>query len=73
MIHEKPIWLVARLINASHGAVATTRTIIGGPKSGRVGSLGTDAREGKGELFYEDLSNRIIHRCRTVPHRKACD
>lgn len=64
---------MARLINTSHGAVATTRTIIGGPKSGRIGTLGPDAREGKGELFYEDRFNRIIHRCRTAPHRKACD
>ncbi|MCZ4262593.1 hypothetical protein O4G76_17280 [Limimaricola sp. G21655-S1] len=39
---------MARLINTSHGAAATTRTIIGGPKSGRVGSLGTDACEEKG-------------------------
>ena len=54
---------MARLINTSHGAAATTRTIIGGPKSGRVGSLGTDACEekGGGELFYEDQSNQIIH------------
>ena len=50
----------AMLINTSRGAVIDTRAIIRGLKSGRIGSLGLDVYEEEGELFFEDLSNRII-------------
>lgn len=50
----------AMLINTSRGAVIDTRAIIRGLKSGQIGSLGLDVYEEEGELFFEDLSNRII-------------
>ncbi|MGR3591574.1 MAG: NAD(P)-dependent oxidoreductase [Limimaricola soesokkakensis] len=54
---KQPFWLMAMLINVSHGAVTDTRAIIRGPRSGRIGGLGTDAHEKEGELFFEELSN----------------
>ncbi|MGR3498633.1 MAG: NAD(P)-dependent oxidoreductase [Limimaricola soesokkakensis] len=36
---------MVRLINTRHGAVIDTRAIIRGPKSGRIGGLGTDVHE----------------------------
>ncbi|WP_085895976.1 NAD(P)-dependent oxidoreductase [Limimaricola soesokkakensis] len=51
MIDEQPIWLMARLISTSHGAVIDTRAIIRGPRSGRIGGLGTDVHEEEGNSF----------------------
>ncbi len=48
------------LINTSRGAVIDTHAIIRGLKSGRIGSLGLDVYEEESELFFEDLSDRII-------------
>jgi D-lactate dehydrogenase len=50
----------AMLINTSRGAVIDTRAVIAGLKSGRIGALGIDVYEEEGDLFFEDLSNRII-------------
>ena len=50
----------AMLINTSRGAVIDTRAAIRGLKSGALGSLGLDVYEEEGDLFFEDLSNRII-------------
>ncbi len=50
----------AMLINTSRGAVIDTRAMIRGLKSGHIGSLGLDVYEEEGELFFEDLSDRII-------------
>ncbi len=50
----------AMLINTSRGAVIDTRAVIGGLKSGRIGSLGLDVYEEEADLFFEDLSNHII-------------
>lgn len=48
------------LINTSRGAVADTRAVIDGLKSGKTGYLGLDVYEEKGDLFFEDLSGQVI-------------
>ncbi|MEM7529692.1 MAG: 2-hydroxyacid dehydrogenase [Pseudomonadota bacterium] len=50
----------AMLINTSRGAVIDTRAVIKGLKDGQVGGLGIDVYEEEDDLFFEDLSNRII-------------
>jgi D-lactate dehydrogenase len=48
------------IINTSRGALLDTRAIITALKSGQVGALGLDVYEEEGDLFFEDLSDRII-------------
>lgn len=48
------------LINTSRGALVDTKAAIRSLKSGRLGSLGLDVYEEEGDLFYQDLSNRVI-------------
>jgi D-lactate dehydrogenase len=48
------------LINTSRGALLDTRAVIDALKSGRVGYLGLDVYEEEGDLFFEDLSDRVI-------------
>ena len=48
------------LINTSRGALVDTRAVIDGLKSGQVGYLGLDVYEEEADLFFEDLSNRVI-------------
>lgn len=50
----------AMVLNTSRGAVIDTRAVIRGLKSGRIGSLGLDVYEEESDLFFEDLSSRII-------------
>jgi D-lactate dehydrogenase len=50
----------AMLINTSRGALIDTRAVIGGLKSGRLGSLGLDVYEEEADLFFEDLSGTVI-------------
>lgn len=50
----------AMLINTSRGAVIDTRAVIRGLKDGVIGSLGLDVYEEEADLFFEDLSDRII-------------
>ncbi|MEP0322729.1 2-hydroxyacid dehydrogenase [Bauldia litoralis] len=50
----------AMLINTSRGEVIDTRAVIRGLKDGTIGSLGLDVYEEETDLFFEDLSNRII-------------
>ena len=49
------------LINTSRGALVDTRAAVEGLKSGQIGSLGIDVYEEEAELFFEDLSNEVIH------------
>jgi len=49
------------LINTSRGALVDTRAVVAGLKTGRVGSLGIDVYEEEADLFFEDLSNQVIH------------
>ena len=48
------------LINTSRGALIHTRAVIRALKSGKLGGLGLDVYEEEADLFFEDLSNRII-------------
>ncbi len=48
------------LINTSRGALVDTPAVIDALKEGRIGSLGLDVYEEEGDLFFEDLSNRVI-------------
>ncbi len=48
------------LINTSRGAVVDTRAAIDALKSGRLGSLGIDVYEEEADLFFQDLSDRVL-------------
>ncbi|HXV43095.1 MAG TPA: 2-hydroxyacid dehydrogenase [Anaerolineae bacterium] len=48
------------LINTSRGALIDTMAVIEALKSGRVGYLGLDVYEEESDLFFEDLSGRVI-------------
>jgi D-lactate dehydrogenase len=50
----------AMLVNTSRGALVDTREVIRALKSGQIGSLGIDVYEEEADLFFEDLSNRVI-------------
>jgi D-lactate dehydrogenase len=49
------------LVNTSRGALVDARAAINALKSGQLGYLGMDVYEEEADLFFEDLSNRIIH------------
>lgn len=51
----------AMLINTSRGAIVDTLAVIAGLKAGRIGLLGLDVYEEEADLFFEDLSGRVIH------------
>lgn len=48
------------LINTSRGALIDTPFVIAALKSGQIGALGLDVYEEESDLFFEDLSDRII-------------
>jgi len=48
------------LINTSRGALIDTKAVIGALKSGQLGFLGMDVYEEEADLFYRDLSSRVI-------------
>jgi D-lactate dehydrogenase len=48
------------LINTSRGALIDTAALILGLKSQQIGCLGLDVYEEEADLFFEDLSNKII-------------
>jgi D-lactate dehydrogenase len=49
------------LINTSRGALVDARAAINALKSGQLGYFGMDVYEEEADLFFEDLSDRIIH------------
>jgi D-lactate dehydrogenase len=55
--HLKP---GAMLINTSRGALIDTSAVIRALKSGRIGYLGLDVYEEEADMFFEDLSNRML-------------
>lgn len=48
------------IVNTSRGALIDTAAVIEGLKDGRVGNLAIDVYEEEGDLFFEDLSDRVI-------------
>ena len=48
------------IVNTSRGALVDTRAVIEGLKSGQIGHLALDVYEEEGDLFFEDLSDRVI-------------
>ncbi|GIW07098.1 MAG: lactate dehydrogenase [Dehalococcoidia bacterium] len=48
------------LVNTSRGALLETRAVIEGLKSGVIGFLAIDVYEEEEDLFYKDLSNRVL-------------
>lgn len=48
------------IVNTSRGALVDTVAVINGLKSRKVGYLGLDVYEEEGDLFFENLSDRII-------------
>lgn len=48
------------LINTSRGKLVDTEAAVRGLKSGKIGSLGLDVYEEEADLFFEDLSDRVI-------------
>lgn len=48
------------LINTSRGGLIKTKDVIRGLKSAKIGALGIDVYEQEGELFFRDLSEKII-------------
>jgi D-lactate dehydrogenase len=49
------------LINTSRGALMDSRALIQGLKSGRIGYLGLDVYEEEQDLFFQNLSEEVIH------------
>ena len=50
----------AMLINTSRGALLDAQAAIEALKSGQLGYLGLDVYEEEADLFFEDLSNRVL-------------
>jgi len=48
------------LINTSRGKLVDTAAVIKGLKSGKIGYLGLDVYEEEDDLFFEDLSDKVI-------------
>ncbi|MBE9093064.1 2-hydroxyacid dehydrogenase [Tychonema sp. LEGE 07203] len=48
------------LINTSRGQLIDTKAVTKGLKSGKIGYLGLDVYEQETDLFFEDLSDRVI-------------
>jgi D-lactate dehydrogenase len=49
------------VINTSRGALLDASAAIEALKSGHLGSLGLDVYEEESDIFFEDLSNRVLH------------
>ncbi len=63
LINEEAVARMKRgvmLINTSRGALVNSRAVVRGLKSGKIGALGLDVYEEEADLFYEDLSDRVI-------------
>ena len=50
----------AILINTSRGALVDTAAAIEALKTGKIVSMGLDVYEEEGDLFFEDLSDKVI-------------
>ena len=50
----------AMLINTSRGGLVETQAVVDGLKREQIGALGLDVYEEEGDLFFENLSDRVI-------------
>ncbi|MGB0766799.1 MAG: 2-hydroxyacid dehydrogenase [Phycisphaeraceae bacterium] len=48
------------LVNTSRGGLIDASALIGGLKSGRIGSVALDVYEEEGDVFFEDLSDQVL-------------
>lgn len=48
------------IVNTSRGALIDTRAVLDGLKSHKIGYLALDVYEEEADLFYEDLSDKVI-------------
>jgi len=63
LINEETISLMkdnVMIINTSRGKLIDTNAVIDGLKSGKIGYLGIDVYEEESDLFFENLSDRVI-------------
>ena len=63
MIDEEAIERMKKgvmLLNTSRGGLIDARALIKGLKSGKVGYVGLDVYEEESDLFFEDLSGKVI-------------
>jgi D-lactate dehydrogenase len=63
LVNEDSLALMKRgvmLVNTSRGPLLDTQAAVRALKSGKLGALGLDVYEEEGDLFFEDLSNRVI-------------
>jgi D-lactate dehydrogenase len=50
----------AMIVNTSRGALIDTAVVIEALKDGKVGSMAIDVYEEEGDLFFQDLSDRVV-------------
>jgi D-lactate dehydrogenase len=50
----------AMLINTSRGSLVDTKALVAGLKTGKLGAVGLDVYEEEADVFFEDLSDRIL-------------
>ena len=63
LINDKTIARMQKgvmIINTSRGALIDSQSVIKGLKNGHIGYLGIDVYEEEHDLFFEDLSDKII-------------
>lgn len=63
LINDEAIELMktgVMLVNTSRGRLIDTQAVLRGLKSGKIGHLGLDVYEEEGDLFFEDLSSKVI-------------
>ena len=63
MVDEEAIGRMKKgvmLLNTSRGGLIDARALITGLKSGKVGYVGLDVYEEESDLFFEDLSGKVI-------------
>jgi D-lactate dehydrogenase len=63
LVHQDSLSQMKRgvmLINTSRGALIDAKAVIKALKSGRIGYLGLDVYEEEADLFFKDLSDRVI-------------